>query len=61
MRPGTAKQLAWGPVGGARDVGPPGVARRTPHKADHLTERETKAQTPMQLKPSHWFPRNQGT
>lgn len=46
MRPGIAEQLAWGPAGGVRDVGPLGVARTTSHKAGHLTERETKAQTP---------------
>lgn len=68
MRPGTgtAEQLAWGPVGGARDVGPPRVARGTPHKPGLVTERETKAQTSDMLQtltqvswepgdPSHLF------
>lgn len=45
-RPGTAEQLAWGPVGGMRGEDPPGSARTTRRRAHHLTEGETKAQTP---------------
>lgn len=51
MRPGTAEQLAWGPAGGLRDMGPLGVPGRTPHKAGHLTERETEAQALVKPEP----------
>lgn len=45
-RPGTAEQLAWGPAGGVRGADPLGSARMTRRRAHHLTEGETKAQTP---------------
>lgn len=45
-RPGTAEQLAWGPAGGVRGADPLGSTRMARRRAHHLTEGETKAQTP---------------